>query len=100
MKLEIDIDEDYYKIICKRVQDNKPFHSSYEYEIIASGKPKMNGTTKHHDFSKEFQNELLNLFEMCLENHTDGLTLTFIYPHAKLEVDMTFKGEKIKENNK
>lgn len=39
MKLEIDIDEDYYKIICKRVQDNKPFHSPYEYEVIADGKP-------------------------------------------------------------
>jgi hypothetical protein len=39
MKLEIDIDEDYYKIICKRVLDNKPFHSPYEYEVIADGKP-------------------------------------------------------------
>ena len=38
MKLEIDIDEDYYKIICKKVQDNKPFHSPYEYEVIADGK--------------------------------------------------------------
>lgn len=39
MKLEIDIDEDYYKIICKRVKDNKPYHSPYEYEVIAGGKP-------------------------------------------------------------
>ena len=39
MKLEIDIDEDYYKIICKRVEENKPYHSSYEYEVIANGKP-------------------------------------------------------------
>ena len=39
MKLEIDIDEDYYKIICKRVEDNKPYHSPYEYEVIADGKP-------------------------------------------------------------
>lgn len=38
MKLEIDIDEDYYKIICKRVEDNKPYHSPYEYEVIADGK--------------------------------------------------------------
>ena len=37
MKLEIDIDEDYYKIICKRVEDNKPYHSPYEYEVIADG---------------------------------------------------------------
>ena len=39
MKLEIDIDEDYYKIICKRVEENKPYHSPYEYEAIADGKP-------------------------------------------------------------
>ena len=39
MKLEIDIDEDYYKIIRKRVEENKPYHSSYEYEVIADGKP-------------------------------------------------------------
>ena len=39
MKLEIDIDEDYYKIICKRVEKNKPYHSPYEYEVIADGKP-------------------------------------------------------------
>ena len=39
MKLEIDIDEDYYKIICKRVEENKPYHSPYEYEVIADGKP-------------------------------------------------------------
>ena len=39
MKLEIDIDEDYYKIICKRVEENKPYHSPHEYEAIADGKP-------------------------------------------------------------
>jgi hypothetical protein len=39
MKLEIDIDGDYYKIICKRVEENKPYHSPYEYEVIADGKP-------------------------------------------------------------
>ncbi len=39
MKLKIDIDEDYYKIICKRVEENKPYHSPYEYEVIADGKP-------------------------------------------------------------
>lgn len=39
MKFEIDIDEDYYKIICKRVEENKPYHSPYEYEVIADGKP-------------------------------------------------------------
>ena len=38
MKLEIDIDGDYYKIICKRVEKNKPYHSPYEYEVIADGK--------------------------------------------------------------
>ena len=39
MKLEIDIDGDYYKIICKRVEENKPYHSPHEYEAIADGKP-------------------------------------------------------------
>ena len=37
MKLVIDIDEDYYKIICKRVKE--PFHSSYEQLVISDGKP-------------------------------------------------------------
>ena len=26
------------------------------------------------EFSREFQEELLNLFEMCFENHTDTCT--------------------------
>lgn len=39
MKFEIDIDENYYKIICKRVEENKPYHSPHEYEAIADGKP-------------------------------------------------------------
>lgn len=42
-------------------------------------------------FSPEFQHELLDLVEMCVDNHTDGLTLTFEYPHGSVEVEMTFK---------
>lgn len=46
-------------------------------------------------FSKEFQNELLDLFKMCYENHTDNMTLTFEYPKVKMAVEMTFKVEKV-----
>ncbi len=42
-------------------------------------------------FSPEFQHELLDLVEMCVDNHTDGLTLTFEYPHGSIEVEMAFK---------
>lgn len=51
--------------------------------------------TEEKSFSKEFQNELLDLIKMCLENHTDGMTLTLEYPHAKIDVEMTFKVEKV-----
>lgn len=43
------------------------------------------------EFSPEFQHELLDLIEMCVDNHTDGLILTFEYPHATIKVKMTFK---------
>lgn len=52
------------------------------------------------EFSQEFQNELLDLFKMCLDHNTDGLTLTFEYPHAKLIVDMKFNGEKINNDTR
>lgn len=45
-------------------------------------------------FSREFQNELLDLFEMCHENQTDSCTVTFEYPNAIMEVDFTFRAEK------
>ena len=51
--------------------------------------------TEEKSFSKEFQNELLDLIKMCLENHTDEMTLTFEYPHAKIDIKMTFKVEKV-----
>lgn len=43
MKLEIDIAKDYYKIICKRVKESKPYHAPYEHEVIANGKPLIKG---------------------------------------------------------
>ncbi len=48
-------------------------------------------------FSKEFQNELLELMKMCSENHADGLTLMFEYPRVKVAIEMTFKLEKVAE---
>ena len=45
------------------------------------------------EFSQEFQKELLNLFKMCLDHHTNSLTLGFKYQHTILAVEMTFKGE-------
>ena len=46
------------------------------------------------EFSREFQEELLNLFEMCFKNHTDTCTLTFEYPNAVMEVEFTFSAKK------
>lgn len=46
------------------------------------------------EYSREFQNNLLDLFEMCYENHTDNCTLTFEYPNAVMEVDFTFRAKK------
>lgn len=45
-------------------------------------------------YSREFQMNLLNLFEMCYKNHTDSCTLTFEYPNAVMEVDFTFRAMK------
>ncbi len=47
--------------------------------------------------SKEFQNELLDLFKLCYENHTDSMTLTFEYSKVKMAVEMTFKVEKVEK---
>ena len=45
-------------------------------------------------FSKEFQNTLLDLGEMCYKNNTDTCTVTFEYPNAIMEVDFTFRVKK------
>ena len=50
-------------------------------------------------FSPEFQHELLDLVEMCVDNHTDGLTLTFEYTHGSVEVEMTFKVKAKEQGN-
>lgn len=46
------------------------------------------------EFSKEFQNTLLDLGEMCYKNNTDTCTVTFEYPNAIMEVDFTFRVKK------
>lgn len=48
--------------------------------------------------SREFQNNLLDLFEMCYENHTDSCTVTFEYPNAVMEIDFTFRAKKRTDN--
>ena len=50
------------------------------------------------EYSREFQNKLLDLFEMCYENHTDSCTLTFEYPNAVMEIDFTFRAKKRAED--
>ena len=48
------------------------------------------------EYSREFQSDLLDLFKMCYENHTDNCTLTFEYPKSKaiFEIDFTFRVKK------
>ena len=46
------------------------------------------------EYSREFQNNLLDLFEMCYENHTDTCTVTFEYPNSVMEIDFTFRARK------
>lgn len=52
------------------------------------------------EYSREFQNNLLDLFEMCYENHTDSCTVTFEYPNAVMEIDFTFRAKKRAEDGK
>ena len=52
------------------------------------------------EYSREFQKDLLDLFEMCYENHTDSCTLTFEYSKAVLEIDFTFSVKKRLESEK
>jgi len=58
------------------------------------------GMTIHaqKEYSREFQNNLLDLFEMCYENHTDSCTVTFEYPNAVMEIDFTFRAKKRAED--
>ncbi len=65
----------------------------------ASVKPCKGERMTEKEFSKEFQNELLNLLEMCFERHTDAMTLTFEYPNAKMAVEMKFKVEKVENES-
>lgn len=42
-------------------------------------------------FSPEFQHDIADLLELCIENQTDSITIDLEYPRGILEVDMTFR---------
>ena len=42
-------------------------------------------------FSETFMNELIDLIGKCVDENTDGCTMTFEYPHAILECELNFK---------
>jgi hypothetical protein len=43
------------------------------------------------EFSPEFQKDIADLLELCMNNHTDSLTITLNYGKNDLDIDMTFK---------
>ncbi len=49
--------------------------------------------------SRDFENKLLDLFEMCYKNNTDSCTVTYEYPDVVMEVDFTFRAKKAEDVN-
>lgn len=43
------------------------------------------------EFSVDFRNDLLDLFEICFNNQTDNITVSFNYDNCTLDIDMTFR---------
>jgi len=43
------------------------------------------------EFSPEFQDDIADLLEMCVNNHTDCLTITFKNGDYDLDIDMSFR---------
>lgn len=43
------------------------------------------------EFSPEFQMDIADLLEMCMNNDTDSLTITLKYDEYDLDIDMTFR---------
>ena len=42
-------------------------------------------------FSPGFQHDIAELLDICLENHTDNITIDMQYPSGILEIELTFK---------
>lgn len=42
-------------------------------------------------FSPGFQNDIAELLDICLENHTDNITIDMQYPSGILEIELTFR---------
>ncbi len=42
------------------------------------------------DFSPEFQHDIADLIDMCVEHQTDSLTITLPYSKHDLKIEMTF----------
>lgn len=43
------------------------------------------------EFSPEFQHDIADLLEVCMENQTDSITITMNYGKHDLDIDMTFR---------
>ena len=43
------------------------------------------------EFSPEFQHDIADLLELCIDNKTDNITIDMEYPKGILEIDMTFR---------
>lgn len=46
------------------------------------------------EFSREFQQGLADILEMCMENKTDNCVITLDYGDAELVVDIMFSAKK------
>jgi hypothetical protein len=43
------------------------------------------------DVTKEFQSDLIDIFQLCNNHGTDRCTLELDYPSARIECDFTFR---------
>ena len=50
-----------------------------------------NEILSNKEFSPEFQHDIADLLELCIDNKTDNLTIDMAYPNGILEIDMTFR---------
>lgn len=49
------------------------------------------------EFSREFQQGLADILEMCIENKTDNCVITLDYGDAELTVEIVFSAKKKSE---
>ena len=54
-------------------------------------------TDFNKEFSPEFQRDIADLLEICMENETDNITITMNYGEHDLNIDMTFRVYRHKE---